>query len=57
MLGSVGVPELLVVAVALVFWLLPLIAAVWAIVTLYRIRADQQVVVAKLEAIERHLRT
>ena len=56
MFGSIGLPELLVVLMIGVFWLVPLAAAVWALVTLHRIRTGQQAIEIKLETIERMLR-
>lgn len=45
----------LVVAAALVAWLVPIAAAVWAIVTLARLRRGQDELRARLVAIERRL--
>jgi hypothetical protein len=56
MMGSVGIPELLILLMFSVFWLVPVAAAIWALVTLYRIRSEQQAVQVKLDAIERLLR-
>jgi hypothetical protein len=62
MLGRLGVPELMIVLVMSVFWLLPVVAAVWALLTLHRIRgaldgirAGQQAMQMKVESIERRL--
>jgi hypothetical protein len=55
-MGTVGIPELLILLMFGVFWLVPVAAAIWALVTLYRIRAEQQAVQLKLDAIERLLR-
>jgi hypothetical protein len=52
---GVGGSEILVVLLMLIGWAIPVAVAVWAMVTLYRIRADQEVIRAKLEAIERTL--
>jgi hypothetical protein len=38
-----------------VLWAAPIAAAVWAGITLYRIRTDQQAMGIRLEAIERLL--
>ena len=51
----VGVPELLIVLLFGVFYAIPLLAAIWALTTLKRIRAGQEAVQAKLENIERLL--
>jgi hypothetical protein len=55
MFGSAGIPELVVVLVMVVFWLVPLAAGIWALVTLQRLAAGQQQIKAQLEAIERRL--
>jgi cytochrome c-type biogenesis protein CcmH/NrfF len=55
MFGRIGVPETFVVLVMFVLWLTPLVAAVWALVTLYRVRRDQEAMLTKLSAIERRL--
>lgn len=46
-----GVPELIVVLVAGI----PILAVIWGLVTLKRIRAGQEAVQARLESIERLL--
>lgn len=51
----VGVPELLVLIMLAFLWALPLAAAVWAMVTLYRLRTGQLDLQRRLEAIERLL--
>jgi hypothetical protein len=55
MFGSFGIPELIVLLVIGSFWLIPIAAAVWAGLTLYRIRTDQHSMGTRLEAIERLL--
>lgn len=55
MFGRIGVPELFILLLILVSWVVPLAAAVWAIVTLYRVRRDQEAMLTKLTAIERRL--
>jgi hypothetical protein len=55
MSGSVGLPELLIILTFGMFWLVPIAAAVWAGVTLHRIRIDQQAIGVRLETIERLL--
>lgn len=52
---GLGIPELLVVFIVGAFWLIPVAAGVWALITLRRIRATQEVMRRQLEAIERHL--
>ena len=54
-MGSVGVPELLVVLMISAVWLVPIAGGIWALVTLQRLRAGQDAIRAKLELIERHL--
>lgn len=53
----VGVPGLMVVwwVLALVVWVAPLVAAVWIVLTLRRIRVEQQRIGTRLDAIERLL--
>jgi len=55
MIGSIGIPELLIILTLSVVWLVPVIVAIWLIVTVYRIRADQQVIRSKVESLEREL--
>ena len=50
-----GLPELIVVLVVAVTSLLPLVIAVWAIVTLQRVRDGQRNIEAKLDALSRQL--
>ena len=54
-MGRVGVPELLVILMASVVWLVPVAAGIWVLVTLHRVRVGQDAVRAKLESIERLL--
>lgn len=44
--------ELVVVLVMAIFWLVPMAAGVWAIITLQQLRTGQHAVQTKLEAIE-----
>lgn len=55
-MNAVGVPELLIVLMLGVVWVLPVAAAIWALVMLYRVRTEQQAVRVKLDAIEQLLR-
>lgn len=55
-MNSVGLPELAIVLMFALFWIVPVLVAIWALVTLYRIRAEQQTIQVKLDAIERLLR-
>ena len=53
MFGNLGPIELLI---ALVVWLLPLIAFVWALATLARLRRGQEEILTRLGALEAALR-
>ncbi len=55
MFGSIGLPELMLLPLLLVFWVLPIAVAIWAVVTLHRIRASQLEMQAKLQALEQLL--
>lgn len=55
MFASIGAPELVVILVIGLIYVVPIAAAVWVIVTLHRIRAGQQAMDTRLEAIERSL--
>jgi len=57
MFGSLGIPEVIVIMIVGLFWGGPIIAAVWAIITLHRIREDQQAMGVQLETIQRLLQT
>jgi hypothetical protein len=54
-MSAIGIPELLVITMIGVFWLIPLAAGVWALITLHRIRTGQQALQAKVDTIERLL--
>jgi hypothetical protein len=56
MFGSIGIPELIILLVVSGVWLIPVGVAIWVVVTLNRVRADQQVIRGKLESLERELR-
>jgi len=47
------IPELFVVLLIGVVWIIPIAAAVWALVTLYRIRASQEDMRQKLDTLAR----
>jgi type IV secretory pathway VirB3-like protein len=55
MFGSIGIPELLIILVISGFWLIPVAAAVWVVLTLNRLRNDQQAIRASVESIQRTL--
>jgi len=50
---GLGMPELIVVLFISIVWVVPVIAAVWALLTLQRLRATQEAMLTKLDAIER----
>jgi hypothetical protein len=53
---GVGIPELVVMLTIGAFWLIPVAAGVWALITLRRIRSAQEEMFRKLDAIERQVR-
>jgi hypothetical protein len=55
-MNSVGLPELFILITMGIFWLIPLVAAIWALITLHRMRTGIDTMVARLESIERALR-
>jgi hypothetical protein len=55
MVGGIGMPELLMVLFVGIFWLVPVVAVVWAVLTLHRVRTDTQAIATRLYAIERLL--
>ena len=57
MFGSLGVPELVVLLVIGLFYGVPIAGAIWAIITLQRIRTEQQAMGSRLETIERLLQS
>jgi len=52
---GMGVPELLIILVIGLVYVIPLAAGVWAVVTLQRIRTGQDALRLRLEGIERLL--
>jgi hypothetical protein len=52
---GLGIPELLILLVVGVAWLIPIAAGVWALVTLQRLRTGQDELRTRLVAIERLL--
>ena len=54
-MGPIGIPELFLVLITGFIWLAPMAAAIWALITLHRVRVAQDAVRAKLETIERLL--
>lgn len=54
-MGPLGLPELFIILVLSSLWLIPIAAAIWALVTLHRVRVGQDALRVKLEAIERLL--
>ena len=49
---GVGIPEVMILAMVLVWGIVPLAAGVWALVTLHRLRLTQDAIRATLERIE-----
>jgi hypothetical protein len=47
----------MIVLVVAVLWLIPLVGAVWAIVTLHRLRVGQDALRQRLDSIERLLQS
>ena len=54
-MNNLGIPELIILMIVSVFWLVPVAAGIWALVTLHRIRKGQEDVQRRLETIERLL--
>jgi len=50
-----GIPELGIIFMVGVFWLVPLAAGIWAIITLQRIRTTQESMQITLAAMHRQL--
>lgn len=53
----IGVPELVVVLVVALMWVVPAAAAIWALVTLHRIRQAQEDIRGKVASIERAIQS
>ncbi len=54
-MGSLGFSELLVVSFVSAIYVIPIGIAIWVIITLRRIRADQLLLMSRIEAIEKLL--
>jgi hypothetical protein len=52
---NLGTPELVVILVMVIVWVIPVAAGIWALITLHRIRAGQLAAQMKLDVIERLL--
>ena len=50
-MGAIGLPELIVVLVLAVTWVVPLAAAIWVLFTLRALRDGQRAVEMKLDSI------
>jgi hypothetical protein len=48
-----AIREIIVVLIVGAFWLVPMAAGVWALMTLHKIRSSQEEMNRRLEAIER----
>jgi hypothetical protein len=55
-MGPLGIPELLAFLIPMGFGLIPIIAGIWALVTLIQIRRGQDAIRGSLERIEQQLR-
>ncbi len=53
---SVGVPEILIILFVSALWLIPIAAAVWALLTLNRLRVTQDAIQRSLDGIVRGLK-
>ena len=54
-MGSIGMPEIVVVLMIVAASLVPWVLAVWALVTLNRVRAGQRSIESKLDALTRQI--
>ena len=54
---GLGVAELIVVLMLGLVWVVPIAAAIWALVTLHRIRTTQEEMRGRLATIERLIQT
>lgn len=54
-MGRLGIPEVFIILLISLVWVVPVVAGIWALVTLHRIRNGQQALQAKIESIERML--
>jgi len=52
-MAGIGFPELLIIMILVLFWIIPIAAAMWALYTLQRIRSGQEVIRLRLELLER----
>ncbi len=49
MFGAIGIPEVVVVLILCVIWVIPIAAAIWALVTLQQIRTSQKAIQAAID--------
>ena len=56
MFGSIGVAELLILVVPLMFWIAMVGTLVWGLITVNRIRRAQEAMAETLKSIEAELR-
>ena len=52
---GIGIPELTIVLVIFFIWAIPLIAGIWVLFTLHRVRVDQQALRRTVDNIEQLL--
>lgn len=55
MVGSIGIPELIVIGVIASVYMVPVLVVVWVVVTLQRIRKRQDEFQVKLDEIARRM--
>ena len=48
-----GIPELIVILIAIILYGIPIAAGIWAIVPLHRIPSGQKIILNRLDGIER----
>jgi len=53
---TLGFTELVVILVIAIFYLVPIAAGIWAVITLYRVHTGQKSIQNRLEEIERFIR-
>jgi sensor domain CHASE-containing protein len=56
-MGRLGIPELMIILMIFATSVIPIAIAAWAIVTLFKMRSDQQAMRRSLENIEQLLRS
>ncbi|HTY64070.1 MAG TPA: hypothetical protein VMG30_17610 [Acidobacteriota bacterium] len=54
-MAQINILELLPLFLLLIAWAIPIVAAVWIILTLKRIRSDHEIILGKIEEMRRLL--